>query len=565
MKRTPLVLGLALIASAIIISLAWSSRTPPADPAAAAFEAAGAQRVETSAHYDPLELALATRDQIVNREAVVPPACYTRTDGIANPCWTCHSRGLDPNEQLGWPLQAAYSFSDFARENRWSNLFLDRRAEIAAISDEAITAWIAADNYGPLRDALQKRRDYPGYVPDLDLHAGVDSSGFARDGSGWRAVRFKPFPGTFWPTNGNVGDVWIRLPQAFQRTADGRPSQAVYRVNLAILEAAIGADPDTKTAALERRVEAIDEAAGGVDLDGDGTLGQTRTINGLPRTYVGEAAEIAVRRYVYPAGVEFLHPVRYLDPEQPGFMATRLKELRYAVKRFDLDRWARQRAYAEELEDKERGRLPVYAGGPEIGLLNDFGWQFQGFIEDARGRLRLQTEEEQLYCMGCHSALSVTVDSSFSFARKIPGAAGWGLIDANGLPDVPQAGHDEPETLTWFKRVTGGDEFRANDEIRQRFWPGGTLDEAAVRRAAPGGDRDMSDLIMPSTPRALALNKAYRVLIRGQRFDLGRDTVLSPPRNVHRRIDAEATDLAATGRVFRDGRLHLDWSGVDLP
>jgi hypothetical protein len=68
-----------------------------------------------------------------------------------------------------------------------------------------------------------------------------------------------------------------------------------------------------------------------------------------------------------------------------------------------------------------------------VGLLNDFGWQLQGFIEDAEGRLRLQTQEEHLFCMGCHSNIGVTVDQTFSFPRKVPGkeAGGTRICEAS--------------------------------------------------------------------------------------------------------------------------------------
>ena len=77
------------------------------------------------------------------------------------------------------------------------------------------------------------------------------------------------------------------------------------------------------------------------------------------------------------------------------------------------------------------------------------------------------------------------------------GAAGWRHQDLRGLQDHPQAGHAEPEVLTYFRRVGGGDELRANTEILARFFPGGKLDEIEVRRAAPGGDRDLAWLLAP--------------------------------------------------------------------
>jgi hypothetical protein len=265
--------------------------------------------------------------------------------------------------------------------------------------------------------------------------------------------------------------------------------------------------------------------------------------------------------YVYPGGTEFLHSVRYVDPDAPTLMATRMKELRYARKVQAPDSWRVQAVYEEEFENKQRGRLPLYAGAPDVGLLNDFGWQLQGFIEDAEGRLRLQTQEEHLFCMGCHSNIGVTVDQTFAFPRKVPGKEGWRHQDLRGIPDVPQMGHVKPEVLTYFERVQGGDEFRANDEILARFFPGGTLDEATVRRAAKGGDKDLAFLLTPSRERALALDKAYRALVREQSFTKGRDTLIAPPKNVHPAVENGSTGLEDAGRVYEDGRLLLDWAG----
>jgi hypothetical protein len=93
----------------------------------------------------------------------------------------------------------------------------------------------------------------------------------------------------------------------------------------------------------------------------------------------------------------------------------------------------------------------------------------------------------------------------------------------------------------------------------ERFFPGGSLAESELRRAAPGGDRDLAFLLLPSRERAIMLNKAYRVLVRGQRFDLGRDGLLVPAANVHRTIENGSTELGKANRVYTDGRLRLDW------
>jgi hypothetical protein len=470
------------------------------------------------AAFDPLAYARSTLGKIENFEAGVPPVCYTKTGGRSNPCWACHTEGIRPNYRNDAELQREYSFSDFALTNRWTNVFVDRRSKIATISDKDILAWIREDNYDGLRAALQGRQDYPGWVPDLDFEAGFDEEGLARDGSGWRAVRYKPFVGTFWPTNGSTDDVFIRLPAQFRKT------RADYLRNLEIVEQAIA------------------------------RVGAT-----LPANYVAGAAAVPVRRFVYPTGTEFLHSVRYVDPDAQTFMSRRMKELRYSHKVEELTDEGYQRRYDKELEEKVQGRVPSYRGNALTGVIGPTGWQYQGFIEDQQGRLRVQTDEEHRYCMGCHSSIGITIDASFAFPRKLPGAEGWRPQDLRGQKDVPQKGHAEPEILTYLRRVLGGDELRANTEMLSRFFPRGRLDSKAVQRAAPGGDKDLLWLLAPSRARALTLDKAYRVLVEEQSFARGRDAVASPPGNVHRKIENGSTELGKTKRTFTDGRLLLAW------
>ena len=515
--------------------------------------------------YDPLAAA-AAEGLIRNVEAGVPPQCYTRTGARSNPCWTCHTSRNGLNQTDDWRLQQRYDFSDLGRTNHWTNLFQDRRAAIAGISDAEVLAYVRQDNYSALRPALLAHRDYPGWVPDLDYRQGFDAEGFARDGSDWRAFRYKPFPGTFWPTNGSADDVLIRLPPPFRQDAAGHPSRAVYKANLAILEAAMAVPDTVPDARLRRAIEPVDETVAGLDLDGDGHIsGIASQIRGLPAHYAGAAAGEPVRRYDYPQGTEFLHSVRYLDPDAPELMSARFKELRYAVKRFQLNPETRQWRYDEEARERDLGGLPHYAGTSATGQTNAFGWRLQGYIEDAAGRLRLQTREEQIYCMGCHTGIGVTVDQSFSLPRKVPGAAGWGRQSLTGIQDVPQAGSQEPEILRYLRRVGGGDEFRANGEMLERFFPGGRLDVARVRRAAPGGPGDIRDLIVPSRSRALQLDKAYLLIVREQSFIHGRDALLAPAENVHAQLDNTDTALKASDRVYREGRLWLDWDAPQTP
>ena len=192
----------------------------------------------------------------------------------------------------------------------------------------------------------------------------------------------------------------------------------------------------------------------------------------------------------------------------------------------------------------------------------------------------------------------MTVDQTFSFPRKLPGARGWKYQDLRGVADAPLVGHADPEYLVYMRRVggvqpaahrviggrpeiarreptkdrrgaelavaveIGGDELRANAELLDRFFPQGTLDEQAVREAAPGGSRDLAWLLTPSRGRALALDKAYWLIVQEQSFVRGRDATLAPAVHVHRAIGASATELAAAGALFLDGGLHLVWPEV---
>jgi hypothetical protein len=514
--------------------------------------------------WDPLAHARAELGKLGNLEAPIPPQCYTKTEGRANPCWVCHAPARFPNAMVDWDLQGSYEFSDEGKTNYWTNLFVDRREAIAAISDDEILAWIRTDNYTPLLEWFRKlpKDEYRGYRPDLDFSTGFDEQGFARDGSEWRAFRYKPFPGAFWPTNGSTDDVLIRLPPRLRHDAAGQPSRAVAIANLAILEASLASDPLIADADLRWPIEPVDERAAGLDLDGDGELEPAVVqLRGLPEHYAG-GGKIRVRRGLYPEGIEFLHSVRYVDPERDwlagpsegGGASSRMKELRYSRKVSAPADWTILAAYQAEAEEKAEGNLPRYGGSPLLGMRNAFGWQLQGFIEDAQGRLRVQTEEEHYFCMGCHSNLGVTADQTFAFPRKLPGVAGWRYQDLHGMTDVPQLRHARGEVATYLERALAGDEFRSNPEMLRFFGPDGALDLAAL-----GAVADLHALLMPSRARALALAKAYLVIVREQSFARGRDPVIEPLANVHATITETSTGLSESERIHLDGTLRLQW------
>lgn len=517
---------------------------------------------EPPADYDPL--AFAKQDILEvwregNREAAVPPMCYTATGGTSNPCWVCHTLGNPPVAWADMHLQLEYAFSDTALTNKWHNLFEDRSAAVAQIGNQEILDYIRVDNYTPLKDALADREDYPGFKPDLDLSQGFDEEGFANDGSGWRALRYKPFLGTFWPTNGNTDDVFVRLPEKYRTTTE------LYKVNLAILEWSVTLDslePDYRTA--RREVEPISEVVAGFDLDGDGVLEESISeIVGRPAHYAGDASDEEVEGFTYPKNTEFLHSVRYVDPDEPSLISTRMKELRYSRNHLDLRRDQRNFFHDYEHDERDAGKLPRYSGSAVTGLSGFAGWIFQGYIEDENGWLRLQNHEEHRFCMGCHGAVGALVDGTFTMPRKLPGAAGWKYQDLRGIQDAPQRGHDDPEYLEYFQRNRGADELRANHEMLDRFFTLANglheVDEAEVRRAALGGDKDLAWLLAPSRARAIELDKAYRAIVKDQDFVHGRDATVTPPANVHATITNGDTENGASGLFFTDGKLALDW------
>ncbi len=104
----------------------------------------------------------------------------------------------------------------------------------------------------------------------------------------------------------------------------------------------------------------------------------------------------------------------------------------------------------------------------------------------ASGALRPQTFEESLTCAGCYVGTGRSIDGVFSYRA--------------------------------------GDEFRANGEPLQRFFPGGVPDEDAIAALA----QRIGPLADPSPKRALALDKAYRVIVEEQSYDKGRAPVLAP-------------------------------------
>lgn len=491
-----------------------------------------------------------------NKEAVIPPQCYTKHEGQFNPCMTCHQNypnGSRSNFMFDADLQSSYDFSDYGFTNRWDNLFEDRRDRITNISDDEIKTYIDQDNYTPLIASLKGNEEWTGPVPEIvDLHLGADAfdeQGFAKDGSFWVAFNYKPLPSTFWPTNGSTDDVIIRLPEAFRKSscASSQDSRDAYIVNLALVEITIqGLDEVT--------IPAIDETVVCSDVNGDGVMTDNVTLVKKRTNYVGDASDILLAHMLYPEGTEFIHSVRYVGIDQNGEITIpkRMKELRYMVKTHLRSEAYLRSAYGNESQEKMDGLLPKY-NYSVTGTPNEFGWDVLGFIEDEQGRLRAQSREESLFCMGCHTTIGSTIDQTFAFPRKVTGADGWGYINLKGMEDVPSVSRGEPEVLDYFKVVGGGDEFRQNEEIIEKWFnEDGSVNEEAVRNA------DVYELITPSVERALALNKAYLTIVRDQDFYHGREANLAPAVNVYHEVDENSPVLPGEKTQAYD--IRLQWN-----
>nr|ANY58037.1 hypothetical protein [uncultured bacterium] len=543
-------------------------------------------REQAAARAAELELTSARADNLPPAGTpYIPPQCYTKTrDGegrVHNPCFTCHADGDAPNYIRDGALQLGYDFGPPARVNPWTNLFVDRTAQVAAISDEQILTYVRSDNYRSSagRPGLAERLRssagewdadgdgrFSGFVPDIAFD--FDEQGFDRtpDGgyTGFRAYAYFPLPGTFWPTNGSFGDALIRLPRAFRETADGTFDLAVYTVNLAVLEALI-----TRR---DVAIEPTDERTLGVDLDQNGRLTTARVVRyrwqpgAHNMRWAGQAGELLDQGKVhlaaglFPEGTELAHSVRYLDVQAGRVkLAPRMKELRYMVKSGWLSYGALEVQATQEAAEKasspDKTRLIV--GSSEQGVSNGAGWRLQGFIEDAQGELRPQTLAEHGFCIGCHSGVGVTDDSVFSFGRKLTDQAfqrGWFHWTQRGLEGVaePRRADGHGEYTFYLAQNGAGDELRQNDELLTRLFTseGALRDDMAARVA-----RDVSALLLPSPERAVALDKAYLTIVREQSFTRGRDALITAAQNVHRVLPDEELRTAVLEPISERRRM----------
>ena len=494
-------------------------------------------------------LAYIEHNEVYNPESVIPPQCYTKTDGVNNPCYACHqsydSIEKRPNQMGDGTLQGNYEFSDVGLTNSWKNLFIDRTSLIAGIDDATIKKYVKEDNY----TASLEKDVMPDYMRIENLSSAdnaFDKDGFAKDGSGWVSYNYKPFPSTFWPTNGSTGDAMIRLPDDFQ-TLNGEYNKAIYTLNLSLVEMALK-ELDTLT------VAPVNELVLNIDVNQDGKL--TKSVTKIARSshYVGDARAVPLAHMLYPEGTEFLHTVRYIGVDEDGtiYNAPRMKEVRYMKKHMFRSRESLASAYYAEAKDKHFEKLPQTRYLGEKGIDNGFGWTINGFIENEQGELRAQHDQELAFCNGCHKTVGSTFDQTFSFARKVPGQAGWGYINLKEIEDVPNINEEKGEFLTYMERVGGGDEFRQNGEMLAKWFDEkGMVKVEEVQRA-----KSVYDIITPSPERAYALNKAYLTIVKEQSYLFGRDATLTEATNVLSTIDAEQPPLKPEHRFEWDMRLN---------
>jgi len=501
------------------------------------------------------------------RGTYITSMCYTQTKdqksgNISNPCYSCHTKGKSPNYYNDTNLQQAYNFPEEVRRNPFTNLFKDRSSTVAKISDSEILEYIRESNYfdtnGNITLASSLPNDWKGYRPDCYFNfddEGLDSNPKTGKYTLWRAFRYTPFLGTFWPTNGSTDDVLIRLASVFAQNESGKVDIEIYKLNLTIVEAVV------KQKNLQL-ANSVDEKHHGVDLNQNGVLDSANEIvisTYDKMSYVGKAQEqlsegkIHIALGLFPEGTEFLHTVRYVDWDDKSehiSMSKRLKELRYA-KKYGWSTYSQiERVAQAELQEalamgSDEAILSNFRGNHEEGLDNEISWKYQGFIEDKEGNLRPQTHEETIGCIGCHSHLGATTDSTFSFARKLEGVDkktneyGWNHWSQKSLVGVkePQVSYygfgKQYEYSFYLKNNHSGNEFRNNDEVQEKFF---NSDGTVKREMLEKLHNDISVLLFPSKQRAIALNKGYRAMVEEQSFIYGRDANVKPMANVYQEL-----------------------------
>lgn len=412
----------------------------------------------------PMLPAKHSRTLFENPYANIPAQCYIETSyGTQNACLFCHSNAaaraqlgntlpqagasaIVGNLQLEYAFGAATEFTKSPNINPWENTIMpykvDEAVEVMGIDTDTwdMQKYIKEDNWQKAYDTKKGSKvlsnshtkdDEFRLFPALNPSAlPADDDGFVRtanteealfednkgNNTGWRSVNFMPY-GIFTPHTGSVSGIYIRMAPKFMKDTSGEYNLTVYKENLAILERAI-----------QDRLEEGDDFFKGLAKDED-------TDRGL-----------------FPLGTEFAHPLHYVDIEAdgtssrfPGLRANRVKEIRYMYKY--------KMYYPGEVVAKEED-APLFYNKNESWIENGAGWYLSAFIEDKDGKLRGQSPEELMQCVGCHSSTygfepehfssgtGNTIDSVWSFSRKFAGALGWREMDYLGYEYNRSAFHN---------------------------------------------------------------------------------------------------------------------------
>ncbi len=302
--------------------------------------------------------------------------------------------------------------------------------------------------------------------------------------------------------------------------------------------------------------ESINEQLTDCDLDGNGSIQTAEKINwtslkNCTLHFAGAAGkmeksgQIFFNSGLYPKNTEFLHSLRYIDwndaSDTPS-MAERFKELRYMKKVKYLSAEKLQDLYNQdqfEDADKDESSIDIFFGDFSTGIYTERGWVLQGFIEDINGELRPQTKEETVYCAGCHSNIGAISDGTFAFPRKFENNNGWKHWTQLGLQGVDDQtvyyeNFGEVKEYAFYLKQNGyGDEFRENEEVREKFFTeNGELNQDMLSRL----EDDITVLLYPSRERALRLNKLYKIIVKEQSFNQGRETLTEGALNVYMKV-----------------------------
>jgi hypothetical protein len=562
-----------------------------------------------------------------NEEPSIPAQCWIETGyGTQNACLYCHTDFLAKIEHgNAFPLaedQILYSFpSPDLNTVLWRNTIFPQEitarlnAEGIALPDLEDVDYVRSDNWQPAFDtaraggttgwlnpgsdafvlfpALNPRHLFPYNDNDPTgggSHGFVDADGFVRDENseftGWRAVNFFPY-GIFTPLSGSVSGIYIRLPEGFMNDGN-RFSRIVYEKNLDLLESNIK----------------------------NRSYDQTH--------YYGDASQVPVNRGFFPQGTEFAHPLHYVDLnadgqagntvdgvtgntgfayEFPGTRSKRLKEMRYMYKYKDVG--------IQDISEEAHFESVVIGHEGQGWVDNNAGWLLSAYIEDRRGDLRPQTTEELMQCMGCHGKVGNTVDSVWSFQRKLPGSDGWREMDYGGfdsarpgksrLQDYVHAGSDMGELGYFYHVVAGADLYgvmpdeiaRAltayaaprmqtlelvhpldavfNDDLlknmaaeqrrahlldRQKVMRQFVADLAYLEKDTDTGRSHVRGTLLYPSPGTVKNNiRLYRKIVLDQSFNLGKDVFGTEPDNVPFTFRSDGTVTDAGGRIIPAGEI----------